>query len=295
MDKRHVKPPEGLEILASPASWKVLDATDPFAGHAGWTAEMKKAWPGGGDGITVTVCITVVLRYYGYYGDSLLFPLFLQAETKSYSASAFRNPNLNAPTVPDPCSASTPSQLPESPSASLDPSARLRLILRHGFADRPGSAAGTAQQDHGCKNAASDRRNHPEGRSAAEQSRERLDGGGLMRLSIAAPTRFWLSFRQRPARSVPDRENLDCISLNAIKEAIREVDESDDANAGSLFDFGRAERKIDDAPPDRCQSRFEWRALRGPVKSVVVFYRFEVVERARRPSKDHSRWKFART
>lgn len=41
MDQKYVKPPEGLEILISPASWKFLDATDPCNGHPGWTDQME--------------------------------------------------------------------------------------------------------------------------------------------------------------------------------------------------------------------------------------------------------------
>jgi hypothetical protein len=41
--KKH-QVPEGLEILASPASWKVLAVTDPTIGHPGVTAKMEKTY-----------------------------------------------------------------------------------------------------------------------------------------------------------------------------------------------------------------------------------------------------------
>lgn len=41
--KKH-QVPDGLEILASPASWKILAAADPFIGHPGVTAEMEKTY-----------------------------------------------------------------------------------------------------------------------------------------------------------------------------------------------------------------------------------------------------------
>lgn len=41
--KKH-QVPEGLEVLASPASWKLLAATDPFSGHPGVTGEMEKTY-----------------------------------------------------------------------------------------------------------------------------------------------------------------------------------------------------------------------------------------------------------
>ena len=37
--KKH-QVPDGLEILASPASWKILAATDPFIGHPGVSGDV---------------------------------------------------------------------------------------------------------------------------------------------------------------------------------------------------------------------------------------------------------------
>jgi hypothetical protein len=43
-DVKKQQVPEGLEILTSPASWKVLELTDPMIGHPGVTAEMEKTY-----------------------------------------------------------------------------------------------------------------------------------------------------------------------------------------------------------------------------------------------------------
>ena len=43
-DVKKQQVPEGLEILTSPASWKVLALTDPMIGHPGMTAEMEKTY-----------------------------------------------------------------------------------------------------------------------------------------------------------------------------------------------------------------------------------------------------------
>ncbi len=89
--------------------------------------------------------------------------------------------------LPDPCSASRPSPLRGSPSASLDPSARLRPLSAMVFADRPGLLAGSAQQRSWLQHAASDRRSHPEGRSEAEHRRRRLTAPGRCGHAPRAP------------------------------------------------------------------------------------------------------------
>ena len=43
-DVKKQQVPEGLEILTSPSSWKVLELTDPMIGHPGVTAEMEKTY-----------------------------------------------------------------------------------------------------------------------------------------------------------------------------------------------------------------------------------------------------------
>src|SRR5208283_2514506 len=118
--------------------------------------------------------------------------------------------------------------------------------------------------------------------------RPSLDGFMATWRSKARRPRRRPSVEQRPARCVPDREHLDRARLHAVKEAIGEIDECRDSNAGSLFDFGGAERKLDDTRLYRRQSRLKARAHRRPMKPLVIFNRLEVGECGRRPSDDHS-------
>src|ERR1039458_5163182 len=81
---------------------------------------------------------------------------------------------------------------------------------------------------------------------------------------------------RRRARRVPDGESLDRLLVDAIEEPIGESDEGRDPHDRTNGDFGRAVWELENALLDRREPRFERRARRRPVDSLIFVDRIEV-------------------